>query len=219
MNNENLSPDTWLGTVLCLALLFATGCLSGLNTAPKRVSPGYDRLLIVEFADQVPYRGVGTQFASILGDTTSDMTGTVDAIVVGKSDLGMDSPSTILNRGRMPLDLLKKARDRFDADALLIGEMTSFDPYSDPAVSTRGKLFDVGNGVVIDEFSNRWDATDEDVKDAVQEYYDANRGRDSMEFGPNVYLTSPRYFLHFVAHQIARDHVMVEKANDSAGEK
>jgi hypothetical protein len=67
------------------------------------------------------------------------------------------------------------------------------------------KMMEVASGNVIYSLSREWDGASDAVYKEVKAYYDANRDRDEFRWGPNMFVTSPKYFMLFVAHAVAAD--------------
>ena len=196
-----------MATLLLLALVACLG-LSGCRTVEQSRPAPFRRLLILHFADEPPYCGTGRQLARLLGDKISTVTAGADAIVVSPRAVGLADVSRTLRRGRIPLQTLQRARKKYHADTILIGQITDFDPYADPAVALNLKVFQTADAALVAGVSRRWSAASPEVKKQVKEYYRRCRSREECRFGPNMFLTSPRYFLIFVADRIARAHLL-----------
>jgi len=129
------------GCLLLLVLSFAVfqGCRSirsatpGMSTQTSDREYRYGRIVIVEFADKREYEDMGERCARQVAEKLSDVTTNVDTVVVSPDAINMDDAGTALERGRISLDALRAASERYRGEALMLGEVTQFSPYSDLA--------------------------------------------------------------------------------------
>ncbi len=192
-------------------LLCSCGTMS--RRPRKHVQLPYKRLVIVQFADQPPYSNEGDRFTKLLAEKILQEGADVDPVIVKPGEIGMESVTKLLRRGAIPVDVLRKAAKQCNADAIMIGKITHFNPYSDPSVGLNLKVFNVGDATLISSVTDRWNAASPEVRDGIHEYYDDYRDRSECRFGPNLMTTSPRYFLFFVAHTVVREKLGVTKEN------
>ena len=195
--------------IVCLILVTLLGCFSGRVRRPSSApSVPHGRMVIVEFADHPPYSGTGMRFSRVLKEKISESTDQTDVVIVDPGDIAMRRSDRTLQRGRIALKTLEITRRRFGGDTLLIGEITHYDPYSGPSVGIHLKAFSTANAEMLESLSERWNSASPALRKPIRRYYQRNRARDECRFGPNMFLTSPRYFLLFVADQIVRDHLL-----------
>jgi hypothetical protein len=162
---------------------------------------------MVEFADHPPYSGTGARFSRLLKEKMSGSTDGIDTVIVRPGEVGINRSDRMLGRGRISLKTLELARQRFGGGSIMIGEITDYDPYSGPSVGVQFKIFSTSDASLLTSVSDRWNAASPEVLKAVRRFYRRNRGRDECRFGPNMFLTSPRYFLVFVADRIVNTHL------------
>ena len=200
--NARIKAGFLTGTAILLGIL-AQGC----STAPpvREVDAPFNRIAIVNLADQPPYEGAGGQVASLLAEELPQFDPEVDTIVLGRDELDPESGGDYIRRGAVPLEVLTHVRERYRADALLVGRVSHFEPYWEPSVGVSLKVLDTANTSLISSVTGRWDSGTKQVRDKIKRYHERNRHRDECRFGPNIFTTSPRYFLLFVSHDIARD--------------
>ena len=53
------------------------------------------------------------------------------------------------------------------------------------------------------ELTQRWHAGEGHVRKQIDDYYRRNYGKDDCRMGPELFVTSPHYFLRFVSDQVA----------------
>lgn len=110
------------------------------------------------------------------------------AALTGREEMGVTDA--------MPMAMLDSLRKRFDADGLLLMEVTAWRPYRPMAIGVRARLLDMTT------LRERWaadvvlDTANEQVSSAALEA----AGRDKPY--PGVVLQSPRRFAGFAADQI-----------------
>lgn len=191
--------------LLTLVMITAVASCRSVHERSGHVELPYNRLVIVEFADKPPYSEEGNRLTGLVHEKILQAGADVDPLIVKPAEIGISSVSELLRRGAIPLDVFRKAAKDCNADAIMIGEMTHYNPYSDPSVGVRLKVFNVADGTLIASVTDRWNAASPEVREAINEYYQDYRDRSECRFGPNLMTTSPRYFLFFVAHQIVWD--------------
>ncbi len=67
------------------------------------------------------------------------------------------------------------------------------------------KVIETARGTVAYEVSDVWNAAESRVRQDISDYYRDNIGEDDCRFGPDMFLISPRYYMHFVAAQVVGD--------------
>jgi hypothetical protein len=192
-------------TGVILTCLLLMGCLTFPPPPPepvRQVDIHYKRIAIVEFYNRTPYAHPAEQFTEQLRDKLTEWTTSTDVIVVPKEDLpNLGDPFV---GGSIPLDVIVDIRTEHLADAVIIGSVDEHNPYQNPSVHITLKVIDTGTAAFPYGLSEGWDAGDKEVREAIESYYRRNHGKDDCRFGPELFRTSPRYFLRFVADRIAQ---------------
>lgn len=194
----------------CRSIRSATPGVSSLQTSDHQYK--YGRIVIVEFADKREYEDMGERCARQVAETLSDVTTNVDTVVVSPGDIDMDDAGTALERGRISLDALRAASERYRGEALMLGEVTQFSPYSDFSMGMRVKIFSTSDATLDTSVSQKWSSDDPQFREHVEEYYERRRNSAECRFGPDLFLTSPRKFTTVVADKLVRDHILVGAA-------
>jgi len=190
------------GMVLTAVLL--AGCRSpeaAPQTAP-RVAIRFKRIAIVEFYNRTPYTEPARQFTNALQEKLAARVASTDVIVLPRSALPTLGDPFVA--GRFPLDALVSIRERFLADAVIIGSIDQHSPYWKPSVHFTLKVIDTATAQFPCALTEEWDAATEKVRDEIDRYYASNYGSDDCRFGPDVFVTSPSRFLTFVADRTAQ---------------
>jgi hypothetical protein len=190
-------------TVLCFLV---AGCIY-LPPDPRRSEPvtkmaiGYKRIAIVSFYDRTPYARTAEHFTEQLRDKLAEWTESTDVIVVPREDLpSLGDPFV---GGSIPLGALVDIRGKYLADAVIIGSVDEHNPYWQPSVHVSLKVIDTATAAFPYELSEGWDGGEDAVRKQIDAYYRRNYQKDDCRFGPELFTTSPSYFLRFVADRIA----------------
>ncbi|MHC4789751.1 MAG: hypothetical protein ACYS8K_11220 [Planctomycetota bacterium] len=191
-----------IAALLVGALAAGCGAFERRPQEPQRTSIVYKRVAIVGFYDRTPYTHTAERFTEHLRARLAERTTSTDVIVVPREALpALGDPFL---GGRISLDVLVELRTRYLADAVVIGSVDGHDPYWQPSVHITLKVIDTASGAFPHELSEGWDAREEGVRHQIDDYWRRNRGKDDCRFGPELFVTSPSYFLKFVADQVAQ---------------
>ena len=189
--------------------LLATACQTIRETVvpapeppPVRRAIGYRRVAVVEFYNRTPYGQPAQLFTQQLREKLAEWTTSTDVVVIDQASLpGLEDP---FRGGRIPLSALVAARERYLADALIIGSVDAHNPYWKPSVHISLKMVDTATAAMPVELSEGWDANRQSDREQIESYYRRNRDYDDCRFGPELFVTSPSYFLRFVADSVAQ---------------
>lgn len=198
-----MKPAKFTGvTLICLLLM---GCLAFPPPPPepvRQVDIHYKRIAIVEFYNRTPYADPAEQFTEQLRDKLTEWTASTDVIVVPKEELpNLGDPFV---DGSIPLDVIVDIRTKHLADGIIIGSVDEHSPYENPSVHITLKVIDTATAAFPYSLSEGWNASDREVREAIDSYYRRNHHRDDCRFGPELFRTSPLYFFRFVADRIAQ---------------
>ncbi len=197
-----LRPRPAIPALLALLLLMG-GCAKYPPPEPRPPSLhiGPKRLLVLPFHDRSRYSAYdyADDFTRALAEKLTDWTHTTDVVVAEGMDLGTDP----FLSGRMPLDVLVQARQEYLADAVVFGTLSELNPYRPLSVTVNIKIVETAEGATLFSHAERWDAAEHEVRRRVEAYHSRNPDAPDGRFGPDIMFNSPRYFLRFVADQIA----------------
>ena len=191
-----------------LVCLLASACETFEEAAMRPPEPpmvhraiGYRRVAIVEFYNRTPYEQPA-RFAEQLREKLAHWTTATDVVLIRQEDLpGLEDP---FRGGRIPLGALVAARERYLADAVILGSVDEHSPYWKPSVHISLKVVDTATAAIPFELSDGWDANRQTDRELIDSYYRRNRDCDDCRFGPELFVTSPSYFLRFVADSVAQ---------------
>ncbi len=205
-----MSPPCTQGRLLTfclpvLSILFLCGCSgAGAGAGATRVGAlPYRRIAVVEFYDGSQYSsyGYGGDLSRALVEKLSDRTESADFVLLPQAALR--ARETPFVSGKLPLGILVQARKEYLADAAIVGSLNEIDPYRMPSAQISLKLVDTSTGEVLVSLSEGWDAGDGGVHKRLEDYCRRNCGSGDCKYGTDMFLNSPRYFLRFVADQVA----------------
>ncbi|MFO7956034.1 MAG: hypothetical protein R6X33_02920 [Candidatus Brocadiia bacterium] len=186
-------------------LLGVAGCAGPPPPQPRPPSRdvALERMVVVEFHDRTRYSShdYAADLTRALAEKLTDWTSATDVVVVSRQDIGAGTDPFV--SGRMPLDVLVRARNDYLADAVVIGTLSEMDPYRPVSATVGLKIVETGDGRVLFSVAERWDAAEHGVRQRIKAYYRRNSDAPDCRFGPDIFLNSPRYFLRFVADQVA----------------
>ena len=191
-----------------LACLLVTGCETFEMAVMRPPEPpmvrrdiGYRRVAVVEFYNRTSYEQP-ERFAEQLREKLAHWTPNTDVVLIRRDDLpGLEDP---FRGGRIPLGALVAARERYLADAVILGSIDEHSPYWKPSVHISLKVVDTATAAIPFQLSDGWDANRQTDRDLIDSYYRRNRDCDDCHFGPELFVTSPSYFLRFVADSVAQ---------------
>jgi len=187
-----------LSALLCVLV---AGCTTPPPPRAQAAAIPYARVAVVEFDNRSPYREAAAQFTEALRDKLAERTTGTDVIVVPRAAVfGEEDPFV---SGRISVDSLLRVRRDYLADALVVGSVDEHSPYRPPSIHLSLKLVETARGTVPFEISGGWDASDLHVRRDIADYYRSHLGSDDCRFGPDIFLISPRYYMRFVADQVA----------------
>jgi hypothetical protein len=186
-----------VGIFAALGALLMTGCAGQQVTYPRiAVAPMYNRS---------EHTQAGPRLSRSLTRKLSTAFPNSDVILLSAENMREMHGHDPLAEGTLPLKALTHCRQQYSADAVVIGAITNYHPYWNMSLGVRLKVIDTGNATVIARLSRQWDAGSPRVQKEIQQYYRQNRNSNDCRFGPDLFTVSPRYFMLFVAHSMARE--------------
>ena len=165
----------------------------------------FQRVIVVEFYYDAPHEEFEPGFGKLLADRLADYTSGVDISRVASAELRGDFDSP-LERGTVPLGFLTEMRERYMAEAVIIGRVDSFSPYyHNMALGMSIKALDTEDGTVFFSTSRTWKAGELDRRGDLRDYYERSYGDENVEYyGPDLLLISPSSFAEYIADRVAR---------------
>lgn len=118
-----------------------------------------------------------------------------------------------LRSGRIVSEDLRKMRQHYQADAVLIGRLEEWQSYDPVAIGLQAYMFDCGEGIPLWTGSGHWDAARADIQKDVQAWHTETIGAGSISInGWRNALQSPRLFSRYVADRLAATVIGEEKS-------
>lgn len=103
--------------------------------------------------------------------------------------------------GILPQNLLKRIHEEYDADGVLLIDLTRYSPYTPITMGLRAKLVHVQSGEIIWSFDNSFDAGSRAVQLAVEDFHHLDyRIVKAGQVGTGSILQSPRQFAKYAAN-------------------
>lgn len=190
------------------------GVSQNLYSPPSNYEYEHSRIVLVEFAEPRECKEMGQRCTRQLAENISDMTTNVDPVVVTPDQINMSDPATALERGRISLDTLRMASERYGGQAVMLGEITQFSPYASLSAGVRIKIFSTSDASLETSVSENYSADDPQFRSYVKDYYERRSDSEACRFGPHLLLTSPRYFTLVVTDNIVREHIVGKPAGN-----
>ncbi len=200
-------------------LIPVVGCWLAAGCAPKCVAttppppvchryqaPGIDwshirRILLVPLENDSPYPqgtyDVGESLAARL-----QLSGRFEIVLAGP-DTRIACRDAVRLNGRFDEGELIELAEAYNADAILFGSLTQYQPYTPPRVGLSLRLISPASGSLIASVDGLWDAREGSVADQARAYtaYVLNDGRSLN--GCDLALESPAIFRRFACQQAA----------------
>ena len=111
-------------------------------------------------------------------------------------DIDQDKPITA--------EQLLDIHSKFNADAVLFGQVTHYRPYPRNSIGLKLKLLDCQTGQMLWAIDQVWDSTDVAIENRIQSFFNKQMrsGYEPMEW--EITMLSPRIYNKYVAYEIAR---------------
>jgi hypothetical protein len=95
-------------------------------------------------------------------------------------------------------------RKALNCNAVIVGSVTTYQPYPQMIIGLRLKLVDLTDGQLLWAIEQIWDTTDKTMEKRVKDYY---QDQIHSGFGPlreQLVLVSSLNFIKFVAYEVAQ---------------
>lgn len=101
------------------------------------------------------------------------------------------------------LDQLLATRKILDADTVLIGTVTGYQPYPHMSIALRLKLIDLNDGELVWAIEQVWDTADRTTQARMKTYFDRQKHKEFAPVAEKLARISPINFVQFVAWEVA----------------
>jgi hypothetical protein len=113
-------------------------------------------------------------------------------------------PEDVLRSNRISSDSLRRVRETYLADAVLVGRIEHVESYDPVGIGLTAHLFSCRDGSVLWSGSGEWDGSDYDVQMDLRDWYHDRQGSANERIGGwKAVLSSPRAFARYVSDQLA----------------
>ncbi len=159
------------------------------------------RVVVVPFANQSQYPNSSASIKQAIAAELQSL-GNFEVVVAPESDVGPRA-ANVLSSGKFDeLEVLDYARE-FNADAVLFGMVTHFQPYEPIHVGLSMIMVYPAESIIVAAVDGLWDTREQATADEAREYYQRRIDHtDSLSRVERV-TESSAVFQRFVASQIA----------------
>jgi hypothetical protein len=211
-----LPSETAKRAVLRAAMLLAFACLPGCNVIyktslhqpdyyylnPHKKLPTVGKVVILAMNNDSSYPQISADMTEALFQALQKEQ-LFSITVVRRTDpswkslqLDADAPYT--------LQQLAAMRKALNCNAVIVGSVTTYQPYPQMIIGLRLKLVDLTDGQLLWALEQIWDTTDKTMEKRVKDYY---QDQIHSGFGPlreQLVLVSSLNFIKFVAYEVAQ---------------
>jgi len=184
----------------------------------RRPLDGIKRVIFVELAERNSYPGVAADMTTALSHAVQAR-GLFGLDVVDREDPACEVVSS-LGRGKLTLDQIRKIRQTFQCDGILLGSIKDFRPHPRMQLGLSLRMLDLKRGRILWAVDHVWDTTDKAVEKRVQRFFN-NRMRSGYEpMDWQIAMISPKLFEKFIAFELAETlPASVHAKADSRGDR
>jgi hypothetical protein len=197
--------------LVSVLLLTLTGCsLFNCPQAPlpdQYHAPGFDaarlsRVLVLPLCNETQYTDAAEEVRLALAAELQNAA-RFEVVVAPPDALAVPS-QRLHDYGRFDeAEVLELAR-RFQADAVLLGALTQYQPYIPPRIGVSLQLINPAEAAVAVSVNGLWDSREKALAEEAQAFHmKLMRPCDKTGFG-DVVLSSPQLYQRFVCHQIVQ---------------
>ncbi|BBO16869.1 conserved hypothetical protein [Candidatus Brocadia pituitae] len=109
----------------------------------------------------------------------------------------------IWSRGTVDLDTILALRRRYEADAIIFGNITHYRPYEPMLLGVKVGMISTDTGLVIWSADGVFDSNENEVAELVKQYFESTHQKNAL-YGWRLILLSMRRYSQFVANQITK---------------
>lgn len=202
--------------IVALAGFLILGCIAPRSKAPeitqvtapfdRYVSPAYNwnsvqRVLVIPFGNQTPFPRVGDEMRVNLAAELQRY-GRYDVVVADWEDPIVHAADVFASGTFNELEMLRLARQH-QADAILLGNVTQYHPYTTPRLGVSLLLISPLEGIVIGSASGLWDAREANTAVQMREYFKTTQNFPRSLMSTDRVAESPNVFQRYVCNQLA----------------
>ncbi|TVR13896.1 MAG: hypothetical protein EA401_05800 [Planctomycetota bacterium] len=197
--------------LLCSSLLITSACSRGSQSHEAREfstfrDPGLEGTIRVVTMPLYRSRDIGSSAATIDHNLTRSLTelNRFEMVSMDASERDNYFSSDPLRSNRVEHDALRRLREDFGSDAVLIGRIGHWQSFDPVAIGVTLYLIDCRDGSVLWSATGMWDAALRSTQDDIREWYQAQRGQGNEVLGGwRTVLNSPSTFTRYVSDRLA----------------
>lgn len=129
--------------------------------------------------------------------------GSFEVIFPTENRVTLTFDQKIWNSGTIDLDTVLTLRRRYDADAIIFGNITHYRPYEPILLGVKVGMISTETGLVIWSADGVFDSNENEVAELVKEYFESTHQKNAL-YGWKLILLSMRRYSQFVASQITK---------------
>ncbi|NUO08846.1 MAG: hypothetical protein HUU08_09245 [Candidatus Brocadia sp.] len=195
--------------ILFLCFVSVVGCL---NTPPRHSSTlSYTktdefkktlvrRVLLVPFEYQVDREAVIDEVMEAFAVELRKI-GSFEVIVPSEDKAALIPEHEIWARGTINLSTLLALKKKYDADAIVFGNITHYRPYEPMLLGVKAGMISTNTGIVVWSADGVFDSNENEVAELVKHYFESTHQKSAL-YGWKLILLSMRRYSQFVANQI-----------------
>ena len=103
----------------------------------------------------------------------------------------------------LSLEQLGTIKKTLNCNAVLIGTVTTYQPYPHLSIGLRLKLLDLSDGQLLWAFEQIWDTTDKTTEKRIKNYFQAQIRSGITPLHEQLVVVSSLKFVKFVAYEVA----------------
>lgn len=160
------------------------------------------RVLVMPFYNETEYKDQGV----LVGDTFSQILaerGCFEVVPLPREDEEMVELLQPYITGRVPMEVLMELGSWYRADAVLLGCLKRYDPYTRPKIGLKADLVSVYNGSVLRTVHGLLDAGEDNVARDLVNYFEQHH-RHSHDQSLSEWrglMASPRMYARYACHR------------------
>ena len=210
------SPDRKAGylalyAAICLCPAFLAGCNVIYKTSvrppdyyyinPDKQLGTIGKVALVELGNHSSYPEISTDMTEALFQALQKRQ-LFSVVVVSQSESKWRSLQ-LEPTPPFTLDQLSAMQKALQANAVLVGYVTTYRPYPHMSIALRLWLVDLADGQLLWAFEQVWDTADKTTEKRVKQYFQSQTSSGFTQMREELVVVSPLRFVKFVAHEVA----------------
>lgn len=169
--------------------------------APNADWNAIQRVVLLPLANQTAYPKIAEELQTNLA-AELQRAGRFDIVVATREDPGARAREIFASGKFDEVELLRIARE-YQAQAVLVGQVTQYHPYNPPRVGLSLIMIHPAEGIVIASSDGLWDARETAIAEQARQLYGQSLTWPQSLLGSERVLESPDVFQRYVSQQIA----------------